>query len=42
MVEVLAREKIGMIKKVTSQIMPGAKSRYGVIEWDLMPLLGPE
>jgi hypothetical protein len=39
---VLAREKIGMMKKVTSQIRPGARRRYGVYERDLNPLLGPE
>jgi hypothetical protein len=42
MVEVLAREKIGMMKKVISQIIPGASSKYGVMERDLIPLLGPE
>jgi hypothetical protein len=42
MVEVLARERIGMMKKVTSQISPGASRRYGVIERDLIPLFGPE
>jgi hypothetical protein len=32
MVEVLAKENIGIIKKVTNQINPGAKSKYGVSE----------
>jgi hypothetical protein len=42
MVEVLARERIGMMKKVTSQIKPGARRRYGVIDRDLIPLFGLE
>jgi hypothetical protein len=41
-VEVLASEKIGMMKNVTSQIKPGASKKYGVYERDLNPLFGPE
>jgi hypothetical protein len=39
---VLANEKIGIIKKVTNQISPGASNKYGVMERDLTPLRGPE
>jgi hypothetical protein len=42
MVEVLASEIIGNIKKVINQIRPGARSRYGVQDFDLIPLFGPE
>jgi hypothetical protein len=39
---VLASEKIGMIKKVTSHKSPGSRSKYGVIDFDFNPLFGPE
>jgi hypothetical protein len=42
MVEVLASEMIGKIKNVISQIRPGARSKYGVQDFDLIPLFGPE
>jgi hypothetical protein len=42
MVDVLAREIIGNMKKVINQIRPGARSRYGVQDLDLIPLFGPE
>ena len=42
MVEVLAKEIIGKIKKVNNQMIPGARSKYGVQDLDLMPLFGPE
>jgi len=42
MVEVLAREIIGNIKKVINQINPGARRRYGVQDFELIPLFGPE
>jgi hypothetical protein len=42
MVEVLAREMIGKMKKVINQIYPGARRRYGVQDFDLIPLFGPE
>jgi len=41
-VEVLANEKMGIMKKVMSQINPGASNKYGVYERDFNPLLGPE
>jgi len=33
---------IGKIKKVTNQMIPGARRRYGVQDLDLIPLFGPE
>jgi hypothetical protein len=42
MVEVLASETMGKMKKVISQINPGARRRYGVQDFDFMPLFGPE
>jgi hypothetical protein len=41
-VEVLARENIGKMKKVINQMIPGARSKYGVQDLDLIPLFGPE